>query len=199
MCNFALGKNTNIDLVHCKKTGVEARLRMALKFEPLTTHDRPAILRHLLHLGTDDRVLRFGTAAPDEAIVEYCGRWNFARDIVEGAREDGRIVGIIHLPVYEEGDDLVGELGVSVEAESRKRRIATRLAVRTLERSRKRGLARVYIHFLVRNRPMMCLAGRFTTDVHIDHDEAKATIRLGAAVPGLAFDTSAQPAPQPGC
>jgi GNAT superfamily N-acetyltransferase len=171
---------------------------MALKFVPLTTHDRPAILRHLLHLGIDDRILRFGTAAPDEAVIEYCGRWNFARDIVEGAWEDGRIVGIIHLPVYEERDDLVGELGVSVERESRQRHIATRLAVRTLERSRKRGLARVHIFFLVRNRPMMCLASRFTTDICLEHDEAQATIRLGATAPASAFHPAAHPVPHRG-
>jgi hypothetical protein len=172
---------------------------MTLKFAPLTTHDRPAILRHLLGLGVNDRILRFGTAVPDETIIDYCGRWNFARDIVEGAREDGRIVGLIHLPVYEDGDDLVGELGVSVEAASRQRHIATRLAVRTLARSRKRGLARVCIFFLVRNRPMMRLAARFTTDIHLEQDEAQATIRLGIAIFGSAFDRSAQPAPQLGC
>ncbi len=172
---------------------------MACKFDPLTTHDRPAILRHLLHLGVDDRVLRFGTAAPDDAVIDYCGRWNFARDIVEGAWEDDRIVGLIHLPVYETGDDLVGELGVSVEIESRQRRIATRLAVRTLERARSRGLARVYIHFLVRNRPMMCLAGRFTTEVAIDQDEAQATIRLPAPAPVPGIAPPARPAGQLGC
>jgi hypothetical protein len=84
---------------------------MTCQFVPLTTHDRPPILQHLLHLGVADRVLRFGTAAQDNAIVDYCGRWNFARDVVEGAWRDGRLVGLIHLPVYEEGDDLVGELG----------------------------------------------------------------------------------------
>ena len=171
---------------------------MSCKFAPLTTHDRPAILRHLLHLGVDDRVLRFGTAAPDDAVIDYCGRWNFARDIVEGAWDEGRIVGLIHLPVYETGDDLVGELGVSVEIESRQRRIATRLAVRTLERARSRGLARVYIHFLVRNRPMMCLAGRFTTEIAIDHDEAQATIRLPAPARAPGVAAPARPAGRPG-
>jgi GNAT superfamily N-acetyltransferase len=162
---------------------------MVFQFTALTTHDRPAIIRHLLHLPTDDRVLRFSTAASDEAIIDYCGRWNFARDIVEGAMLDGRLAGIIHLPVYEERDDLVGELGVSVEPESRKRHIATRLAVRTLERARNRGLARVYIHFLCRNRPMMCLANRFTTDVVFEQDEAQATVHLASA--------AAQPAVEP--
>lgn len=154
---------------------------MTFQFTALTTHDRPAIIQHLCQLPVEDRVLRFSTAAADEAIIEYCGRWNFTRDIVEGALIDGRIAGIIHLPVYEERDDIVGELGVSVERESRKRHIATRLAVRTLERARNRGLARVYIHFLCRNRPMMCLANRFTTDVMFEQDEAQATVHLSGA------------------
>ncbi len=169
---------------------------MACQFTQLTTHDRPAILRHLLHLPVDDRVLRFGTAASDEAITEYCGRWNFARDIVEGAVEDGRVVGIIHLPVYDEHDDLVGELGVSVEPESRQRHIATRIAARVLDRARNRGLARVYIHYLLRNRPMMCLANRFTTDIVYEGDEAQATVHLGVAAPGPVATTPLQSAGQ---
>ena len=172
---------------------------MAYRFAPLTTHHRAAIIRHLLHLGVDDRILRFGNAAPDDAIIDYCGRWNFARDIVEGAHIDGRLVGLIHLPVYDEGDDLVGDLGVSVEAESRQRHIATRLAVHTLERSRNRGLARVYIHFLARNRPMMSLASRFTTDIVLDHDEAQATICLGASRAVPSVDTPERPAGQLAC
>lgn len=169
---------------------------MTFQFTALTTHDRPAIVAHLLHLPTDDRVLRFSTAASDDAIIDYCGRWNFTRDIVEGATLDGRIVGIIHLPVYEERDDMVGELGVSVEPESRKRHIATRLAVRTLERARNRGLARVYIHFLCRNRPMMCLANRFTTDIVFEGDEAQATVRLSSSAATTGAASHVQAAPQ---
>lgn len=154
---------------------------MSYDFAPVTMSQRPAIVRHLLQLPVDDRVLRFGTAAPDDAIIEYCGRWHFDSDIVEGAFHDGRLVGLIHLPVYEERGDLVGDLGVSVERESRQRRIATRIAARVLERSRQCGLARVYVHFLMRNRAMMCLAARHTREIAVDHDEAKATIRLPAS------------------
>jgi RimJ/RimL family protein N-acetyltransferase len=154
---------------------------MCYRFAPLTTLERPAIVRHLLQLPLDDRVLRFGTAAPDDAIVEYCARWNFRGDIVEGAFDAEHLIGLIHVPVYEERGDLVGEIGVSVEREARQRRIATRIAARVLGRSRQRGLARVYIHFLIRNRPMMCLAARLTREIEIDHDEARATVRLPAA------------------
>jgi len=153
---------------------------MNYRFAPLTTLERPAIVRHLLQLPLDDRVLRFGSSVPDEAIIDYCRGWNFRRDIVEGAFADERLVGLIHVPVYEQCGDLVGEIGVSVEREARQRRIATRIAARVLERSRERGLARVYIHYLMRNRPMMCLAARFTREIDIDHDEARATIRLPA-------------------
>jgi RimJ/RimL family protein N-acetyltransferase len=154
--------------------------RMNYRFAPLTTLERPAIVRHLLQLPHDDRALRFGSSAPDDAVIGYCSRWNFRHDIVEGAFADDRLVGLIHVPVYEERGDLVGEIGVSVEREARQRRIATRIAARVLERSRQRRLARVYIHFLMRNRPMMCLAARFTREIEIDRDEAQATIRLPA-------------------
>ena len=75
----------------------------------------------LRQLGIDFDVLKLREAAGRD------------RDIVEGAHSDGRLVGLIHLPVYDEGDDLVGELGVSVDPESRQRHIATRLAVRLKE------------------------------------------------------------------
>jgi hypothetical protein len=86
------------------------------------------VVQHLLELDADDRALRFNTTAPDNAIVGYCARWNFAGDIVEGAWDGDRLIGVIHLPVFRAGADLIGELGVSVASGSRKRRIATGLA-----------------------------------------------------------------------
>ncbi|MBK7080092.1 MAG: GNAT family N-acetyltransferase [Betaproteobacteria bacterium] len=154
---------------------------MTFRYAPLTPQDRPAVVQHLLSLDADDRVLRFNTTAPDEKVVEYCGRWNHADDIVEGAWEGERLIGLIHLPVFRVGADLVGELGVSVAADRRKRGVATRLALRTLASSRRRGLDRIYINFLTRNRPMMCLARRFTDDIALDGDETVATIHLDAA------------------
>lgn len=156
----------------------------------LTAPDREAIVEHLCRLSVDDRVLRFSTAVANEGIVEYCRRWNFDRDIVEGAVIDGRIVGVLHLPVYDERSVVVGEIGVSVDADARRRHLATRLTVRALERARNRGLARVYIHFLCRNRPMMNLAGRFTSDINFEQDEATATIPLAGVVAARAAEAA---------
>jgi GNAT superfamily N-acetyltransferase len=139
---------------------------------------RDAIVDHLLGLDRDDRVLRFSIPAPDPIIRGYCERWHFDRDIVAAAWDGERLVGMIHLPVYDERVGTVGELGVSVATDCRKRGIATQLAARTLLEGHRRGLARIYIHFLTRNRPMGLLARRFTDDIVLDGDESHATIDL---------------------
>ncbi len=164
---------------------------MSVRFAPLAPPDQPAVVDHLLGLVDDDRILRFNATLPDDKVVEYCGRWNYATDIVEGAWNGARLVGLIHLPVFRVGKDLLGELGVSVAADWRKRQIATRLAVRTFDAARRRGVDRIYINFLTRNRPMHCLARRFTDDIVQDGDETVAKIRLGPP-PQVAVDSEAQ-------
>jgi GNAT superfamily N-acetyltransferase len=167
---------------------------MTCQFAPLTPRDQPAIVQHLLELESDDRVLRFNTTAPDNVIAGYCGRWDFARDIVEGARDGNLLVGVVHLPVFEAGKDLIAELGVSVAVGWRKHGIATELARRSFDKARSRGIDRVYINFLTRNRPMMCLARRFTDDIAFDGDETVATIRFRTAPEG---PRNRAPAPSP--
>jgi GNAT superfamily N-acetyltransferase len=76
------------------------------------------------------------------------------------------------------GAQLIGELGVSVVEACRKRRVATRLAERAIDCGRRRGLDRIYVFFLTRNRPMMCLTRRLAADLEPDGDETVATIRL---------------------
>ena len=57
--------------------------------------------------------------------------------------------------------------------------------MRTFDEARRRGLDRIYINFLTRNRPMACLARRFTDDIVQDGDETVAKIRL-VALPKVA-------------
>ena len=155
---------------------------MSVRYASLTPSDQPAIVDHLLGLRGEDRVLRFNATLPDDKVAAYVGRWSYANDIVEGAWDGDRLVGLIHLPVFRAGPDLLAELGVSVDAGWRKRGIATRLARRVVEASRERGVGRIYVNFLTRNRPMHCLSRRFTDDIVQDGDETVAKIRV-AAVP----------------
>jgi N-acetylglutamate synthase-like GNAT family acetyltransferase len=151
---------------------------MTILFKLLGPEHQPEIVDHLLSLDREDRVLRFSTPIPDPIIRNYCGRWHFDRDIVTGAWEDGHLIGMVHLPVYDERVGTVGEVGVSVAAAYRKHGIATQLTARTLLEAKRRGLTRVYIHFLTRNRPMNLLARRFTDAIVMDEDESHATIDL---------------------
>jgi GNAT superfamily N-acetyltransferase len=159
---------------------------MAIRYATLTPDDRPSVVEHLLGLDGDDRALRFNTTAPDHAVVGYCGRWDYARDIVEGAWDGPSLVGVIHVPVFDARGVLVGEIGVSVATAWRRHHIGTGLVMRALDAGRARGLDRIYINFLTRNRPMTCLAHRFTREVEVDGDETVAIIRLAAAMPASA-------------
>jgi GNAT superfamily N-acetyltransferase len=151
---------------------------MPYTYALLGPDDRTAIVDHLLGLDRDDRVLRFSIPASDDKIREYCDHWKFGRDVVMGAWDGPRLMGLIHLPVYAERDAEVGEIGVSVGTAYRSQGIATQIAARVLVRARRLGLARVYIHYLTRNRPMGLLARAFTSDIVTDDDESHATIHL---------------------
>ena len=156
---------------------------MAIRYAMLTAEDRPSVARHLLALDGDDRALRFNTTAPDPVVIDYCGRIDYGRDIVEGAWDAAELVGVIHVPVFEARGVPVGEVGVSVATEFRRHRIGTTLMERAVDCGRVRGLDRIYINFLTRNRPMTCVARRFTREVEVDGDETVAIIRLGTTPP----------------
>jgi RimJ/RimL family protein N-acetyltransferase len=151
---------------------------MTILYKLLGPEHQPEIVDHLLGLDREDRVLRFSIPIPDQIIRGYCARWHFDRDIVTGAWDNGRLIGMVHLPVYDERVGTVGEVGVSVAADYRKHGVATQLTARTLLEAKRRSLARVYIHFLTRNRPMNRLARRFTDAIVMDEDESHAMIDL---------------------
>lgn len=147
-------------------------------FERLGAEDRVDIARHLLSLDRDSRVFRFGTSGPDESLAKYVAGLDFERDVVEGAWDDDVLVGVAHLAVYPELGESVGELGISVLPEARHQHLGQRLLARTLLYAQLKELKQIYVHFLVRNRPMGRLAREFTNVVHIDRGFALATINM---------------------
>lgn len=191
MTTLHAGGNRRVRSRHCprgrapRKLLHSSRPPMSCRFATLTLQDRPAVVEHLLALDRDDRVLRFNSAAPDALIRDYCGRWDFALDIVEGAWDGNRLVGVIHLPVSPCDGRLIGEFGVSVAEPWRRRRVATRLAARAIDSAGRRGLDRIYVYFLTRNRPMLCLTRRLAADLEPDGDETVATLRLDRRSAGM--------------
>lgn len=72
---------------------------------------RPAVRKHLLALGPDDRYGRFASPLPDVAIVAYADSIDFVHDLCFAIVEpDGQLSGFLHLAVHSQ----VAELGASV-------------------------------------------------------------------------------------
>ena len=148
------------------------------QFARLGAQHKAAVARHLTSLDWDSRLLRFGTPLKDEAISRYVSGIDFEHDVVEGVWDEGVLVGVAHLAVYVEDARPVGELGISVSQDLRHRHLGARLLSRVLLNARLMRLARVYVHYIVRNRPMARLARGFTQVVEIQRGEACATIDL---------------------
>jgi hypothetical protein len=148
------------------------------RFALLTADQRAAVTGHLVALDKSSRVFRFGAAASDRTIAQYVAALDFERDIVVGCWDDDILVGVAHLALYPKDDQPVGELGISILLESRRLHMAQQLLTRALLFARLRCVKEVYVEFLVRNRAMAGLAGKFTSLVDRSAGEARAIIDL---------------------
>ncbi len=141
----------------------------------LTAHDRPALERHLLALGTDDRRLRFGNAMSDAAIGGYVERIDFERDALFGVFGDElELVGAAHLaraPGH-------AELGVSVLSKHRNAGIGGALLARAVLHARNWQLRALFMHCLRENGAMMHLARKQRMLVKTEAGEADAWLEL---------------------
>jgi hypothetical protein len=64
----------------------------------LSRLERPALERHLLALGGQDRRLRFGAALNDSAVSAYVERIDFERDALFGVFDDAlHLTGVAHV------------------------------------------------------------------------------------------------------
>ncbi len=153
----------------------------------LSEFDRPALERHFLTLGPDDRRLRFGIALSDRAMRGLVERIEFGRDAVFGAIDaDLELVAAAHL-AYNQVD---GELGVSVLPGHRGRGLGSALFARAHTRARNLGLRVLFVHCLAENAAMMHIAQREgmrvvtvdgEVDAFLDLEPADVASRIGEA------------------
>ncbi len=116
-----------------------------------------AINAHLLELGPDDRSDRFLGAVNDDYLRRYV-RDIVATDILIGAVQEGRVIGLAHAAMYREGAEFVCEVGVSVQAGARKQGLGKRLLLRALEAARRIDVRRAIVLFRATNHAMAGLA-----------------------------------------
>ena len=144
----------------------------------LSRVERPALERHFLALGGEDRRLRFGASLSDSAVRDYVARIDFERDSAFGVVDDAlEVTGAAHVA----RDRAQAELGVSVLLPHRGRGIGGALLARAHLRARNWGVRALFMHCLAENGAMMHLARRQHMHIVAEAGEADAWLNLPPA------------------
>lgn len=157
----------------------------------LGERDRRRVLRHLLALDSDDRLLRFGSMIPDEQITAYVEKIDFSRDIVFGVVNNVfQLVGMGHL-AFASADgrksttkEQVAEFGVSVSKSARGQGVGTRLFQRAAIHCRNSDVDTLYMQCLTSNQTMMHIAKKAGMRIKREYGEADAHLELPPPSPG---------------
>lgn len=141
----------------------------------LAPRELPALARHLISLGSEDRRLRFGCGIHDPAIRQYVERIDLRSDAAFGVLDDElRIVGAAHLA----RGDAQAELGISVLPAHRGRGIGTALLERACVHARNWGVRELLMHCLAENGAMMHIARKQGMAVAQLSGDADAWLKL---------------------
>lgn len=157
----------------------------------LSERDRRRVLRHLLALDSNDRLLRFGSMIPDEQIAVYVGKIDCSRDIVFGVVNNVfQLVGMGHL-AFASADgrksttkEQVAEFGVSVSKSARGQGVGTRLFQRAATHCRNTDVDTLYMQCLTSNQTMMHIARKAGMRIKREYGEADAHLELLPPSPG---------------
>ena len=169
------------------------RQRPTVPVKELGERDRRRMVKHFLALEPRDRLLRFGTMLPDEQVVAYVNRIDFARDMVFGVYNRlFTLVAVGHLAFAPKETDQhavtdkeqVAEFGVSVGKAARGMGVGTKLFERAAIHCRNSDVDTLYMHCLSSNATMMHIAKKAGMEIHRDYGEADAYLKLPPANPG---------------
>lgn len=168
------------------------RKRPTVLVKELSERDRRRMVKHFLALEPRDRLLRFGTMLPDEQVVAYVNRIDFARDMVFGVYNRlFTLVAVGHLAFAPKEPDRnavtekeqVAEFGVSVGRSARGMGVGTKLFERAAIHCRNSDVDTLYMHCLSSNATMMHIAKKAGMEIHRDYGEADAYLKLPPANP----------------
>jgi RimJ/RimL family protein N-acetyltransferase len=149
----------------------------AVAVHRLNPRHRDDIARHLLLLPGDDRRLRFGQQIRDEAVRDYVGRIDFARDRVFGVHApDLALVGVAHLAL--DPVEQLAELGLSVDPSCRGKGYGFALLQRTVLHAANLGYRVLFMYCLAENRIMMHLARKAGLTLVVESGETDARLAL---------------------
>jgi RimJ/RimL family protein N-acetyltransferase len=175
----------------------EQRIAVGEKFpvrvKELSERDRRRLLMHFLSLDKADRLLRFGSALPDESVTRYVQMLNFSRDSVFGVYDTQfKLVGVGHLAFAPRealslskvtSKERVAELGISVSSSARGIGVGTKLFERAAIHCRNADVDTLYMQCLASNRTMIHIAKKAGMEIRREYGEADAYLALTPANP----------------
>ncbi len=137
---------------------------------------------HLQRLGEKGRFFRFHNSIQDEQIARYCQGMPWEESSVLGwLDEDGVLRGSCQI-ITAAGDRTLGEFGIAVERDYRRKGVATELLWRAFEEAQRLGIGRLLGHIHPQNKAMLSLAAqlgfRFNPEIEaheVDLDRGAAT------------------------
>ena len=147
---------------------------------PLDSRHRGALTAHLLSLGSDDRADRFTGTVSDDYVTRYVDAIGYARDILIGALQERRLVGLAHAAVYLEHGELISEVGVSVDSGARRHGLGKRLMIAAIDAARRFNVRRVLVLFRSSNTAMASLTRSIGGRVERDGSESSAVFEINA-------------------
>ena len=153
----------------------------------LDASDRALIVAHLNALHMEDRINRFCCVTTDDSIEQYVNSIRFGQDIVLGTLVEGRVVGFVHAPVFDEGRERVCEIGISVDAGFRESGIGKRMLQASIATANSLQIRRVYVQYMTSNGPMAALAR--SAGGRLERDGSESSAVFEAQVPLHPGDT----------
>ena len=163
--------------------------RPTVLVKQLHERDRRRMMKHFLSLEKSDRLLRFGSALPDELVAQYVQKMNFSRDMIFGVYSSSfKLVGVGHLAFAPKEKapskhvvttkEQVAEFGVSVSKSMRGMGVGSKLFQRAAIHCRNNDVDTLYMHCLSSNKTMMHIAKKAGMEIQRDYGEADAYLKV---------------------
>ena len=137
-----------------------------------------AIESHLLSLNSEDQYLRFSSLVTPQRVKDYCSSINFDTDLVTGQFDGARLVGLCHVGVDAVKIGLLGELGVSVDANFRGQGCGKMLVADAVRKAKDLGVNDLQIDFLAKNTRMRAIASRLGAKIRVEDSDCTSTLCL---------------------
>lgn len=138
---------------------------------------------HLLRLGPETRVRRFGGAVSDAFIARHAGTADDLGVVIHGFFVDGVLRGCAELRHIGGMFGRQAEVAFSIEEPWQSHGVGTALLERTLLSARNRGVKALTMHCLAENRRMQQLARKFDADLKFDFGSVVGEVDAAGSTP----------------